>query len=100
MEKMEMEYSEGYVCGMIYKKDTGEIIPDAKVTSNNHDLQINMLFKGIFVARGKPNSYRITASAANHTDANLEVRINSDLQERNIYLVPSDNLNQAAQKAN
>lgn len=86
MKNMDIKNPKGYICGMIYDENNGQIIRDAEVTSANKKLQIEMTLNGIFFARGKPDLYRITASANNYEKVDVQVRITSDLQERNIYL--------------
>jgi hypothetical protein len=95
MEKMHIENQEGYICGMIYDEESGEIIRDAKVSSDNKNLHTEMPFKGIFFARGKPDLYRIMVSAENYENADVQIIIISDLQQRNIYLLRSLNVSQA-----
>lgn len=96
MKNMHIKKNEGYICGMIYDENKGHIISGAKVTSAHNNLHIKMPLEGIFFAKGKPDLYRITVSAENYEKADLEVRITSDLQERNIYLLPSVDVSQAA----
>jgi hypothetical protein len=84
----------GYLYGLVIDANTGKIIENADVTSKSEELTVVMPFRGgeegdgIYFATGEPGTHRIETVAANYKTSNVEIRITSSSQRRDMYLDP------------